>query len=203
MNTSSPKHARACVCIHVHACSVMSDSFQPKPVDGSPPGSSVHGILQARKLEQIAISSSRGSFPPSNRTHISSVSCIGRQVLYQLSHQGSPVISTFKIQWILQAASSVHSSSSQIPCLVSMLQTQSENKRGKSQLLFQTCYHSQEAPGTLRKNQSVWSHHWDRSQSWVSFHQFIAKILSPDCSSLISDNTLRGKHASAPLFPSL
>ena len=31
------------------------------PVDCSPPGSSVHGISQARILEQVAISSSRGS----------------------------------------------------------------------------------------------------------------------------------------------
>ena len=34
----------------------MSDSVQP--IDGSPPGSSVHGILQARTLEWVAISSS-------------------------------------------------------------------------------------------------------------------------------------------------
>ena len=33
------------------------------PVDCSPPGFSVHGILQARILEWAAISSSRGSFP--------------------------------------------------------------------------------------------------------------------------------------------
>ena len=31
------------------------------PVDRSPPGSSVHGILQARILEWVAISFSRGS----------------------------------------------------------------------------------------------------------------------------------------------
>ena len=35
------------------------------------PGSSVHGILQARILEWVAISSSRGSFPPRNPTHVS------------------------------------------------------------------------------------------------------------------------------------
>ena len=33
------------------------------PVDCSPPGSSVHGILQARILEWVAISFSRGIFP--------------------------------------------------------------------------------------------------------------------------------------------
>ena len=36
----------------------MSDSLQD-PMDFSPPGSSVHGILQARILEWVAISSSR------------------------------------------------------------------------------------------------------------------------------------------------
>ena len=33
-------------------------------MDCSPPGSSVHGILQARILERVAISFSRGSFQP-------------------------------------------------------------------------------------------------------------------------------------------
>ena len=35
-------------------------------MDCSPPGFSVHGILQARILELVAISSSRGSFPPTD-----------------------------------------------------------------------------------------------------------------------------------------
>ena len=39
-------------------------------MDCSPPGSSVHGILQARILEWVAISFSRGSSPPWDRTHI-------------------------------------------------------------------------------------------------------------------------------------
>ena len=46
------------------------------PLDYSPPGSSVHGIFQARILEWIAISSSRGSSQPRNQTCISCVSCI-------------------------------------------------------------------------------------------------------------------------------
>ena len=40
--------------------SVMSDSWQPHGLD-SLPGSSVHGILQARILERVAIPFSRGS----------------------------------------------------------------------------------------------------------------------------------------------
>ena len=52
------------------------------PMDCNPPGSSVHGILQARILEWVVISSSRGSSQPRDRTHVSYVSCIGRRVLY-------------------------------------------------------------------------------------------------------------------------
>ena len=37
------------------------------------PGSSVHGILQARMLEWVAVSFSRGSFPPRNRTWVSCI----------------------------------------------------------------------------------------------------------------------------------
>ena len=44
------------------------------------PGSSVHGILQARILEWVAISFSRGSPQPRDRTL---VSCTDRQILYR------------------------------------------------------------------------------------------------------------------------
>ena len=43
------------------------------PVDCSPPGSSVHGILQARILEWVAISFSRGSSWPRDRTQVSCI----------------------------------------------------------------------------------------------------------------------------------
>ena len=46
------------VCVYV-SHSVMSDSL--RPMNCSPPGSPVHGIFQARILERVAISSSRGS----------------------------------------------------------------------------------------------------------------------------------------------
>ena len=52
------------------------------PMDCSPPGSSDHGIPQARILEWVAISFPRGSSQPRDQTHVSYVSCIGRQVLY-------------------------------------------------------------------------------------------------------------------------
>ena len=40
------------------------------PVDCSPPGSSVHEILQARILEWVAISFSKGSYLPRDQAHI-------------------------------------------------------------------------------------------------------------------------------------
>ena len=55
-----------------------------------PPGSSVRGIFQARILEHVAISFSKESSQPRDWTRVSCVSCTSRQVLYQLSHQGSP-----------------------------------------------------------------------------------------------------------------
>ena len=48
----------------------------------SPRGSSVHEILQARTLEWVAVPSSRASSWPRDRTHVSYIACIGRQVLY-------------------------------------------------------------------------------------------------------------------------
>ena len=56
----------------------MSDSCDP--MDCSLPVSSVHGILQERILERVAISFSRELFQPRDWNCIS---CIGRQILYQ------------------------------------------------------------------------------------------------------------------------
>ena len=64
-----------------------------------PPGSFVHGILQAWILEWDAMPSSRGSSQPRDRTSISFVFCIGRGVL---CHLGNPniVYSIYIYQWL-------------------------------------------------------------------------------------------------------
>ena len=49
-----------------HSCLTLCD-----PVDCSPPGSSVHGVLQARILERVAMPFSRGSSGPRNRIWVS------------------------------------------------------------------------------------------------------------------------------------
>jgi len=58
-----------CVCV----CVLVAQSYPTlcDPMDRSPPGSSVHGILQARILEWTAIPFSRGSSWPRNQTQVS------------------------------------------------------------------------------------------------------------------------------------
>ena len=69
----------------------MSDSLAP--MDCGPPGSSVHGILQARTLAWGAMPSSRSSFHPRDQTQGSHIA--GR-FFYHLSHQQSPRI----LEWV-------------------------------------------------------------------------------------------------------
>ena len=61
-------------------------------MDCSQPGSSVHGMLQARILEWVAISFSRGSSQPKDQTL---VSCIGRWIFFFFLFLPSPGKSGF------------------------------------------------------------------------------------------------------------
>ena len=63
--------------MHAHLCLILCD-----PMDCSMPGSSIHGIPQARILGWVAIFFSRGSYQPRDWTQVSWVSCIGRWILY-------------------------------------------------------------------------------------------------------------------------
>ena len=86
----SEKNRCVCVCVCVYVCLVAkSCPILYKPMDCSPPSSSVHGISQARILDQFAISISRALSPPRAWTL---TSCIGRQILYCGTNQGSPEI---------------------------------------------------------------------------------------------------------------
>ena len=64
-----------CVCTCVHA-RTQSGPTVGDPMDCSPPGSSLHGNLQARILEWVAMPSSRGSSRSRDQTCASCVSCI-------------------------------------------------------------------------------------------------------------------------------
>ena len=58
----------AVLCLAAQLCLTLCD-----PMDCSPPGSSVHGIYQARILECVAMPSSRGSSWPRNQTQVSCI----------------------------------------------------------------------------------------------------------------------------------
>ena len=57
-----------CVCLVPQSCLTLCD-----PMDCSPPGSSVDGILQARILESVAMPSFRGSSQPRDQTRVSHI----------------------------------------------------------------------------------------------------------------------------------
>ena len=63
--------------VKVKSCPTLCD-----PVDSSPPGSSIHGISQARILEWVAASFSRGPSWPRDWTCTSCVFCTDRWTLY-------------------------------------------------------------------------------------------------------------------------
>ena len=78
-------HLLYCWCLVAKLCPTLCD-----PLDCSPPGSSVQGILQARILEWVAIPSSKGSSWPRDQIHIS---CFGRRILYHWATWAAPSLS--------------------------------------------------------------------------------------------------------------
>ena len=92
------------ICPHIHAfvsglklinfnicICVFSHVWLFEPMDCSPPDSSAHGTVQARILEWVAISFSRGSSQPRDRTRISCMHLLHWQVgSLPLSCWGSP-----------------------------------------------------------------------------------------------------------------
>ena len=79
---------------HLRAQSLQSCPTLCDPMDCSPPGSSVHGILQVRILEWVAMPSSRGSSQPRDRTYISYISCIAGR-FFTAEPPGKPTASLF------------------------------------------------------------------------------------------------------------
>ena len=88
------------------SCSVTWLCLTPcDPMDCSPPGSSDYGIFQAGLLEWVAISSSRRSAWPRDRTSVSCVSSMLQADSLQLSHWERPITDiqhyTFKVYNIM------------------------------------------------------------------------------------------------------
>ena len=84
------KSKAGCLSVVVHAESLQSCPTLYDPMDCSLPGTSVHGILQTRILEWVAMPSSRASYRPRDWACVSYIFCIGRRVLYHWCLLGSP-----------------------------------------------------------------------------------------------------------------
>ena len=81
-----------CLSAHVHVRTIaQSGPNLCDPMDCGPPGSSVHGILQARIPEWVSISSSRGSSPPRDRISMSLVSPALADGSLSLAPPGKPI----------------------------------------------------------------------------------------------------------------
>ena len=95
-----------CVCVCVCVCAQARTRAQSLShiwvfvIPWSLPGSFVHGIFQARVLEQVAVSYSRGSSSPRNQTCVSCASWIVRQILYHLATWEAPVHIMQVIKWL-------------------------------------------------------------------------------------------------------
>ena len=81
----TPHPKRCFIGLCSSSVAVLVTQFCPTvwdPTDCSPPGSSVRVILQARISEWVTVSFSRRSSQPRGQTHVSSISCTGKWILY-------------------------------------------------------------------------------------------------------------------------
>ena len=70
------QHSWHTVVARMHATSLQLCPTLGHPMDCNPPGSSVHGIVQGRILESVAMLSSRRTYRPKDQTRVSCGFCI-------------------------------------------------------------------------------------------------------------------------------
>ena len=117
--------------MHAQSCPTLCD-----PMDCSLPGFSVHGTLQARGLEWAAISSSRGSSWPSNWTHVSCISCLGRQILYHWAKaMAFPVVMYGYESWTIKEAEHQRIGTFELWCWRRLLRVPRTTRRSNQSIL--------------------------------------------------------------------
>ena len=77
-------------CVHAQSFNHVQLFELCNPMGHNPPSSPVHGVFQARILEWVATSFSKGSSQPRDWICVSCVSCISRQILYHWAIWESP-----------------------------------------------------------------------------------------------------------------
>ena len=87
-------------CFWVGACSVTQPCLTVcDPMACRLPGSSVHGIFQARILEWVVIFFSRGAYQVRDQTRVSWVSCIARPILYHWTTWKTSLLLSSPADW--------------------------------------------------------------------------------------------------------
>ena len=106
-----PRVGRMCMCAKpLQLCLTFCD-----PMDCSPPGSSLHGILQARILEWVAISSSRGSSRLRDRTRVASCLLPWQVDSLPLAPPGKPREDEGSIKLLMDGGASLSGMSKTLP----------------------------------------------------------------------------------------
>ena len=157
-------------------------------MDCSPPGSSVHGISQARLLEWVSTSSSRGSSQSKDQTNISCVPC--RPILYWWATGEAPI----HIDWLTDELAIVTCGTQCDPTFENNSTDSVKDtwplfrKEGDQRRTDTTCSHLTEKamaphsstlawkipwteePGALQSMESLWvGHHWATLLSLFTF----------------------------------
>ena len=89
--------------------SVLSDSV--RPLDCSPPGSSVHGLLQTRTLERVVMLFSRGDLPDLRMEPMSPASPALQAGSLLQSHRRSPGVEEFQTKRVTRTKMQRHGDS--------------------------------------------------------------------------------------------
>ena len=89
-------NSRSFLCSVAQSCLILCG-----PIDCGLPGSSPHGVFQAKILEWIPVPYSRGSSRPEDQIRVSGISCIGRQILYHQCHLEAQVLIDHRILYTI------------------------------------------------------------------------------------------------------
>ena len=159
--------------------------FFVEPVNSNLPSSFVHGILQARILEWVAISYSRKSSWPRDRTCLTFLSCICRQVLYHLLLLCSNLETDFSTFSICYAA---------VYLMMYFLLLSNHNKLGGlRQIYYITIWRSEAENGFpwAKTRVTAWLLSFWRLERRICFLSFSSFSIWPIVSDLFSSSILK------------
>ena len=170
--------AFSCLWVSEWSRSVVSDSLQPRGL--CPPGSSVHGILQARILQWVAISFSRGSSQPRDQTQVSCIA--GRRFNLWATREGPLVVFNF----IQNNFVRLYSESCHIACFLKKLfkiveflysHFNIKDRRKKSNIFSILCFIISRKVKTQLKHKKRFGQHMEKCYDWSNVSKVVFRVL--------------------------